>query len=366
MSKPDWRALQSQFAAAHASTGISPKAWCEQEGLNYSSARRYIKKPVKKTAQKSSKGTAQKSAQNKSAQKTSKASTSQKAEPVRAVQDKSAQVPNGSSFCADLNAQEQTFVTEFLKTRDKYEAYKKAGYRGEDRAARKLSRKPNITRAINRGLEQLHKDAVLSGQEVLRHWHEIAIADPGEISQMRRCCCRHCWGERFLYQWRDIDEYDSAAEKAVKDGKPQPEYGGLGFVDNDDPNPDCPRCAGEGVADVYLADTRDITGPSRRLIAGVKKSKFGIEILMRDQDAALKNLAAFHQLAVSEQERELRLLRAEQTRLANEKLQAEIEALRKQLAAKNEEDEEPLPVAININVVDARVRNDDDGDFTAA
>ncbi|MGC0795436.1 terminase small subunit [Pantoea agglomerans] len=320
MSKPDWRALQSQFAAAHASTGISPKAWCEQEGLNYSSARRYIKKPVKNSAQKS--------AQNKSAQKPSKSRTSQKPEPVGAAQKKAAHDPSTSSFCADLNAQEQIFVTAFLKTRDKYDAYKKAGYTGGDRAARMLHRKPNITRAINRGLEQLHKDAVLSGQEVLRHWHEIAIADPGEISQMRRCCCRHCWGERFLYQWRDIDEYDRAAEKAIAAGKPQPEYGGLGFMENDDPNPDCPRCAGEGVADVYLADTRDLTGPSRRLIAGVKKSKFGIEIMMRDQDAALKNLAAFHHLAVSEQERELRLLRLEHERLANEKLKAEIEAIR--------------------------------------
>lgn len=320
MSKPDWRALQSQFAAAHASTGISPKAWCEQEGLNYSSARRYIKKPVNISAQKS--------AQNKTAQKSSKAAPSQKPERVRTAQHNTAQDPVASSFCADLNAQEKIYVAEFLKSRDKYAAYKKAGYTGGDRAARMLHRKPNITRAINRGLEQLHKDAVLSGQEVLRHWHEIAIADPGEISQMRRCCCRHCWGERFLYQWRDIDEYDRAAEKALADGKPQPEYGGLGFIDNDDPNPDCPRCAGEGVADVYLADTRDIIGPSRRLIAGVKKSKFGIEIIMRDQDAALKNLAAFHHLAVSEQERELRLLRLEHERLANEKLKAEIEAIR--------------------------------------
>lgn len=40
MSKPDWKGLQSQFAAAHASTGISPKDWCEQQGLNYDSARR--------------------------------------------------------------------------------------------------------------------------------------------------------------------------------------------------------------------------------------------------------------------------------------------------------------------------------------
>ncbi|ECG0708265.1 terminase small subunit, partial [Salmonella enterica subsp. salamae] len=53
MAKPDWGALQDQFLADHAKTGISPKEWCEARGLNYTSARRYIKKPTaQKTAQK--------------------------------------------------------------------------------------------------------------------------------------------------------------------------------------------------------------------------------------------------------------------------------------------------------------------------
>lgn len=43
MAKPDWGALQDQFLAEHAKTGISPKDWCEAQGLNYSSAKRYIK-----------------------------------------------------------------------------------------------------------------------------------------------------------------------------------------------------------------------------------------------------------------------------------------------------------------------------------
>lgn len=60
MSKPDWKGLQSQFAAAHASTGIKLEDWCEQQGLNYNTARRYIKKPAHNSAQKK---TAQKPAQ---------------------------------------------------------------------------------------------------------------------------------------------------------------------------------------------------------------------------------------------------------------------------------------------------------------
>lgn len=53
MAKPDWGALQDQFLAEHAKTGISPKDWCQAQGLNYATARRYIKKPSAQTAQKS-------------------------------------------------------------------------------------------------------------------------------------------------------------------------------------------------------------------------------------------------------------------------------------------------------------------------
>lgn len=50
--KPDWGVLQQQFLAEHSVTGISPKEWCEIQGLNYATARRYIKKPAAQSAQK--------------------------------------------------------------------------------------------------------------------------------------------------------------------------------------------------------------------------------------------------------------------------------------------------------------------------
>lgn len=321
MARPDWEALQKRYLSAHNLSGVSPRDWCEQQGLIYDSARRYIKKPAQNSAQKK---TAQKPAHK--SLKTPPAMEN----PAKKTAQKSVKPdPKPSAFSADLTEREAHFVTHYLECRDKYEAYRKAGYTGGDRAARMLFRKIPVARAINRGIEQLQQDVILSAQEILRHWNEIATADPGEISQMRRCCCRHCWGENFFYQWRDVEEYDKAAAKAAADGRKEPEYGGLGFMPNDDPNPDCPRCAGEGIEDVFLSDTRDVTGPARRLIAGVKKTKFGIEIIQRDQDAALKNLAAFHNLAASEQDKELRLLEIERVRLSNEKIQAEIENLKK-------------------------------------
>lgn len=310
MSKPDWKALQSQFAAAHASTGIKLKDWCEQQGLVYDTARRYVKKSAQIVAQ----------TPDKAAPEQGKGS---------AVKNCAKPDPERSPFCADLSDKEKLFVSYYLECRNKYEAYRKAGYTGGDRNARMLYRKPSVARAINQGIGQLTEQAILNAQDILRHWHEIAIADPGEISQMRRVCCRYCWGFDNRYQWIDETEYDKAATKAANDSKlPPDQSGGFGFMANDDPNPDCPKCAGEGIEDVFLADTRDLVGPARRLIAGVKKTKFGIEIMTRDQDAALKNLAAFHNLASSEQERELRLLEIERVRLSNEKIKAEIENLR--------------------------------------
>ena len=61
MSRPDWGALQQEYIAEYTRSGISPVAWCEARGLNYATARRYIKK-TPKNAQTEMRKTAQKSA----------------------------------------------------------------------------------------------------------------------------------------------------------------------------------------------------------------------------------------------------------------------------------------------------------------
>jgi len=43
MTTTKWEVLQSRFLKAHACTGISAKAWCEKNQLNYDTARRHIK-----------------------------------------------------------------------------------------------------------------------------------------------------------------------------------------------------------------------------------------------------------------------------------------------------------------------------------
>ena len=50
MARIDWLAMQEEFTAEHAASGISVKEWCEKEGLNYQSARRHIKFRTAQTA----------------------------------------------------------------------------------------------------------------------------------------------------------------------------------------------------------------------------------------------------------------------------------------------------------------------------
>lgn len=101
--------------------------------------------------------------------------------------------------------------------------------------------------------------------------------------------------------------------------------------------------------------TRKLPPVSRLAYSGLKLGKHGVEITAisreRMYEAVMKRLG----LADSEFAQQLQQIEIERRQL-------EIEKLRKELAA-DPEDDEPLPVAININVADARVRNDDDGDI---
>lgn len=331
MSKPDEKAIERDYRAGV----LSQQGVADKYGITLK-ALRYMAQKNGWIRIKALKGKGAKAGQKRGAKKNPAPVAQDKAEAAAAQdgviraegQKRSGADPDRSHNCPELSDKESLFVSYYLESLDKYSAYRRAGFKGGDRNARILYRKPAVARAINQGIEKLSRKVMLSAEDILRHWQEIATADPNDLSQLRRCCCRYCWGENFHYQWRDIDEYDKAAEKASADGKPSPDYGGLGFIPSDDPNPECPRCGGEGFEAVFLSDTRDLSGAARRLFAGVKQTKFGIELITRDQDAALKNLAAFHHLAVSEHERELRALRVEQARLANEKTRAEIEAIR--------------------------------------
>ncbi|EGJ7875035.1 terminase small subunit [Escherichia coli] len=347
MSRPDWGALQQEYIAEYTRSGISPVAWCEARGLNYATARRYIKKPPK-NAQTEMRKTAQKSAQKKSAQTAQKRNgKSQEKKPVS-----DAYLNEGDaeeiSFCPDefgVSDQQAKFAMLVAQGKKLVEAYRLAGYESEGNAAyvtaSQLLRNPKVFRAISYFRNQYQKRYTADLDLLVSQLMAIVQADPNQLAQFRRVNCRYCWGENHHYQWRDIAEFDKAAAQASRDGKPEPEYGGLGFVDNAIPNPDCPKCCGEGTGQLYMADTTLLDGEARQLYAGAKLGKFGVEILLEDKAAARRELIKLIMATkgssaggATDSRNDLEL---EGLRLRNEKLRTEIENLKKGVGGENNE-----------------------------
>lgn len=158
-----------------------------------------------------------------------------------------------------------------------------------------------IQEYLERTTKKLEKEAEFGIAEIVKEWHDIATADPNELMSLRRRCCRYCYGRGHQYQWTDGDEFAHAVGVALgtpKKGEARKavptDVGGYGFNFTFRPHPECPQCRGEGHEITYFSDTRELTGKARKLYAGVKQTTNGLQILTRDQDAALANLARFY------------------------------------------------------------------------
>ena len=295
MAKPDWGTLQQQFLTEHAISGISPKEWCEDQGLNYATARRYIKKPAAQSAQK----TAHKKLRTAHEKECAK-------EPIRNSDIPTAQSNKHDNAHDDENTfnvrnyglsdLQAKFVNEYLIDLNRTAAYKRAGGKCDGNAAyasaSRMFRNVKVNRAITDALAERERRTEITQDAVLKMWWDIATTDVNELTEYRRLCCRYCWGFGFNYQWRDAVEFDDAViEAKAKKQKTPNDNGGYGYDDTLDPNPDCPRCNGAGIGRAHFHDTRDLTGAARRLFAGVKEGKFGVEVITRNQDDALKMVA---------------------------------------------------------------------------
>ena len=321
MAKPDWGELQQRFLSEHAATGVSPKEWCEAQGLNYATARRYIKKT-----------SAQKPAQKKMR-------TAQKEQSAEELVD------------IKLSAEVKRFVAEYLKDNNATAAAARAGY-SDPSYGRQLITNPNVAQAIAQQQKASIARTLGSADEVLEQMWQLATFDANQLSQYRRGACRYCWGFGHHYQWRDAVEFEEKRLEAVERDRREPEdSGGYGYDHNREPNPECPRCNGDGIGQPYFPDTRKLPAATRLAYSGVKVGKNGIEItaISRERmfEAVMKRLG----LADSEFAQKLQQIEIERRKL-------EVEKLRKDLAGDGDDDE-PTPVQININVVDARA---DDGD----
>lgn len=203
-----------------------------------------------------------------------------------------------------LTKLQQRFADEYLADPqlNATASYKRAGFSAKTDSvaaveSSKLLRIPKIQAYIAERMKEREKRTEITQDKVLSLWWNIANADPNELIQYRRVCCRHCYGKNHEYQWLDVEEYTREVElckgeEGEDDVKSIPsDAGGYGFRVNLPPHALCPKCVGEGVGEVFAADTRALKGGARLLYDGVKQTREGFEIKMLDRSKALESVA---------------------------------------------------------------------------
>lgn len=371
MARTNWDEELSRFANEWRRTGIKPKEWSDREGYSWGTAKNHITIKAAKVLLLGGEGeiaNSKKKSRKNASKKIANSQLTKEQKSPRCNDVRASKNINPSSLFDDsdipfnpdefgISDQQAKFAMLVAQGKKPTEAYRLAGYEGQGATANsnasRMLRNARVYSVISYFRNQYQKRYTADLDLLVSQLMSIVQADPNQLAQFRRVNCRYCWGENHLYQWRDIAEFDNAAAQASRDGKPEPEYGGLGFVDNAIPNPDCPKCCGEGTGQLYMADTTLLDGDARQLYAGAKLGKFGVEILLEDKAAArrelLRLLSAGGALCADKRLQELEI---ERRRIENQKLRKEIETV--------EDNEHPQPVAININVVDARLRSDED------
>lgn len=203
-----------------------------------------------------------------------------------------------------LTLKQRKFVNEYCVDENAAQAAIRAGYAEGSAcmAGSRLLKEPKIKRAVEDRMREVAIAAGATPEWVVSQWVQIASADPNDLVQIRRSCCRHCHGYGHKYQWTE-GEYTLAVDKAVSEGKTPPDgMGGFGFNQQADPHPECPKCGGAGIERVYMSDSRKLTGAARLLYSGAEKTRSGIKISMRDRDAALNNIARYLGMMVEKKE----------------------------------------------------------------
>ena len=129
MAKTDWDSAAKLFAMENERTGISVQDWCEQNGLNYQSARRYLKSRGQSP---SSKKDSRVQAPNGKSKSSKNAQTAQKSLRKSNAQNNSAQIKE----CA--NAQSEDDFDDDIEVDVKSPESDKPEYKGRDEKGRFL------------------------------------------------------------------------------------------------------------------------------------------------------------------------------------------------------------------------------------
>lgn len=193
-----------------------------------------------------------------------------------------------------LKEQQKRFADEYLIDYNAAAAYTRAGYKGTGasaiNAACRLLANQGVQAYLAAKKRAIADRLEIRAEDVVQRLWTMANADPRELIELQRCCCRYCYGKGNRYQ-RTQREMDEARAEFAADpknaGKEFNEAGGIGWNPKREPNPKCPECFGDGEERIVPKDMRTLSPAARTLLAGVKTTQNGLEIKMHDQQAAL-------------------------------------------------------------------------------
>lgn len=211
-----------------------------------------------------------------------------------------------------LTARQEGFAVAVAKGATKADAYRQNyktdgwGAQAVAREAEKISRNPDVALRIKELTEKQVTTATgefdMTVRKLLQVFIEIAFTDPNELVAVRAGACRHCWGEKGGYHWKDF-EYEEALvewQRSVRawerdggkgDEPAMPDIaGGFGYRFTADPNPACRKCEGVGLERVNVRDTTKLSPGAKHLYRGAQPTANGYKILFADKDKALDSL----------------------------------------------------------------------------
>ena len=195
------------------------------------------------------------------------------------------------------------FIEEYMSLGNASEAYRRAydpheaavsvGQRAYD-----LLKKPEMAAKISELKNEAFERTTKTREDLLRYWWDRATYDPNEIVALSNVPCRHCYGEGFRYQWR-LPDFEEECRKAEAVFAPLPDIaGGFGYTTKRPPNPDCPKCDGDGLPRQELRDTLKLSAAARAGLDGVKQTKDGIQLILADRAQAMIQFAKISGLEV--------------------------------------------------------------------
>ncbi len=194
------------------------------------------------------------------------------------------------------------FISEYCSVmpRNATQAYLRVHGCGYDTAramASNLIADPIVGAEIERWETELRGKMQFTAEQVIDEITKIAFADPAELIDSRLGACRSCYGDGFkpqrtpeelrqaLIQYHDVRRRSKLPPDPL--GLEFDYAGGVGFNRTLAPNSACPECNGEGVPYERVKDTRSLSPGARRLYDGVKRTKDGLEVKVRDRSQLL-------------------------------------------------------------------------------